>query len=130
MRRNCDGFCGRTTKNQKKHDAICVIVDRLTKSAHFIPINITFSLEQLAMLYVREIIRLHGVPRSIISDRDSRFTLTFWRKVKELLGTKLKFSTAFHPQTDGQTGERFKHLKICFEHVLWISKEHGINTYH
>ena len=64
-------------KTLKRHDAIWVIVNRLTKSAHFIPINITFSLEQLATLYVWEIIRLHGVPRSIISDRDSRFTLTF-----------------------------------------------------
>ena len=88
----------RTTKG---HDAIWVIIDRLTKSAHFIPIKITFSLEQLADLYVREVIRLHGVPKSIISDRDARFTSKFWRSVQRAMGTSLKFSTAFHPQTDG-----------------------------
>ncbi|KAL5563812.1 hypothetical protein UlMin_033559 [Ulmus minor] len=62
-----------------------------------------YSLEQLANLYVQEIVRLHGVPTSIISDRDSRFTSTFWRNVQQVMGTKLKFSTAFHPQTDGQS---------------------------
>ena len=90
-------------KNTKGHDVIWVIVDRLTKSAHFLPIKITYSLEQLAELYVRKIVRLHGIPISIISDRDSRFTSTFWRSVQKAMGTKLKFSTVFHPQTDGQT---------------------------
>ena len=61
----------------KGHDAIWVIIDRLTKSAHFIPIKITFSLEQLAEFYVREIVRLHGVPQSIISNRDAWFTSKF-----------------------------------------------------
>ena len=60
-------------------------------------------MEQLAQLYLKEIVRLHGVPRTIISDRDSRFTSHFWECVQSALGTKLKFSTAFHPQTDGQT---------------------------
>ncbi|CAH9101779.1 unnamed protein product [Cuscuta epithymum] len=85
------------------YDAIWVIVDRLTKSAHFIPISASISLEKLAKLYIQEIVRLHGVPKSIISDRDSRFTSHFWKCVQQSLGTKLKFSTAFHPQTDGQT---------------------------
>ena len=84
-------------------DAIWVIVDRLTKSAHFLAIRISYSMEQLAQLYLKEIVRLHGVPRTIISDRDSRFTSHFWECVQSALGTKLKFSTAFHPQTDGQT---------------------------
>ncbi|KAL5579009.1 hypothetical protein UlMin_011451 [Ulmus minor] len=66
-------------KTTKSHDAIWVVIDRLTKSAHFIPIRMTFSLEQLADLYVREIVRLHGVPKSIVSDRDARFTSKFWR---------------------------------------------------
>ena len=83
------------------HDAIWVIVDRLTKSAHFLSIKIMYSLEQLANLYVKEVVQLHGVPMSIISDRDSRFTSTFWRSVQQAMGTKLKFSTAFHPQIDG-----------------------------
>ncbi|KAL5578280.1 hypothetical protein UlMin_019979 [Ulmus minor] len=77
-------------KTAKGHDAIWVIIDRLTKSAHFLPIRVTYSLEQLANLYVQEIVRLHGVPTSIISDRDSRFTSTFWRNVQQAMGTKLK----------------------------------------
>ncbi|KAL5538035.1 hypothetical protein UlMin_044852 [Ulmus minor] len=66
-------------KTTNGYDAVWVIVDRLTKSAHFLPIKITYSLEQLADLYVKEIVRLHGVPTSIILDRDSRFTSLFWR---------------------------------------------------
>ncbi|KAL5542399.1 hypothetical protein UlMin_010109 [Ulmus minor] len=66
-------------KTTNGYDAVWVIVDRLTKSVHFLPIKITYSLEQLADLYVKEIVRLHGVPTSIISDRDSRFTSAFWR---------------------------------------------------
>ncbi|KAK5819359.1 hypothetical protein PVK06_024350 [Gossypium arboreum] len=87
----------------RKKDSIWVIVDRLTKSAHFIPVRIDFSLNKLAELYVSEIVRLHGVPISIISDRDPRFTSRFWNKLQEALGTRLNFSTAFHPQTDGQS---------------------------
>ncbi|KAL5787294.1 hypothetical protein ACOSP7_004243 [Xanthoceras sorbifolium] len=86
-----------------KHDAVWVIVDRLTKSAHFLPVRTDYSLDQLAELYIREIVRLHGVPVSIISDRDPRFTSRFWKKFQEALGTRLSFSTAFHPQIDGQS---------------------------
>ncbi|KAG8490982.1 hypothetical protein CXB51_014123 [Gossypium anomalum] len=86
-----------------KKDSIWVIVDRLTKSAHFIPVRTDFSLQKLAKLYMAEIVRLHGVPVSIISDRDPRFTSRFWQKLHEALGTRLNFSTAFHPQTDGQS---------------------------
>ena len=84
-------------------DAIWVIVDRLTKTAHFIPIRISFSLDRLARLYVNEIVSKHGVPASIISDRDPRFTSRFWAKLQGALGTQLRFITAFHPQTDGQS---------------------------
>ena len=98
-------------KTTNGYDAVWVIVDRLTKSAHFLPIKITYSLEQLADLYVKEIVRLHGVPTSIISDRDSRFTSAFWRSVQRAMGTKLKFSTAFHPQTDGQTERTIQTLE-------------------
>ncbi|KAA3473697.1 DNA/RNA polymerases superfamily protein [Gossypium australe] len=86
-----------------KKDAIWVIVDRLTKSAHFIPVRTDYSLDKLAELYVSQIVRLHGVPSSIVSDRDPRFTSLFWKKLQDALGTKLHFSTAFHPQTDGQS---------------------------
>ncbi|KAK5819938.1 hypothetical protein PVK06_024973 [Gossypium arboreum] len=86
-----------------KKDAVWVVVDRLTKSAHFVPVRTDFSMDKLAELYVSQIVRLHGVPISIVSDRDPRFTSRFWKKLQEALGTKLHFSTAFHPQTDGQS---------------------------
>ena len=98
-------------KTTREHDAIWVIIDRLTKSAHFLPIKMTYSLEQFAEIYVREIVRLHGVPVSIISDRDSRFTSSFWKSVHRAMGTNLKFSTAFHPQTDGQTERTIQTLE-------------------
>ena len=85
------------------NNAIWVIVDRLTKSAHFLPMKVNFSLDRLASLYVKEIVRMHGVPVSIVSDRDPRFTSRFWHSLQKALGTKLSFSTAFHPQTDGQS---------------------------
>ena len=89
-------------RTQRQHDAIWVIVNRLTKSAHFLPVNVEDSLEKLAQLYVDEIVRLHGVPVSIVSDQDPRFTFRFWPSLQIALGTRLHFSTAFHPHTDGQ----------------------------
>ena len=88
---------------QQKHDSVWVIVDKLMKSAHFIPVMIDYSMDKLAELYVDEIVRLHGVPWSIVSDRDSLFTSRFWKELQSALGTRLNFSTAFHPQTDGQS---------------------------
>ena len=87
---------------QQKHDSVWVIVDKLTKSAHFIPVRMDYSMDRLAELYVEEIIRLHGVLLSIVSDRDPRFTSRFWKELQSVLGTKLKFSITFHLQTDGQ----------------------------
>ena len=81
---------------QQKHDYVWVIVDKLTKSAHFIPVRIDYSMDRLAELYVDEIVRLHGVPLSIVSDRDSRFTSRFWKELQSALGMRLNFSTAFH----------------------------------
>jgi hypothetical protein len=86
-----------------EQDAIWVIVDRLTKSAHFVPFKIIDSMQKMAKLYVREIVRLHEVPVSIVFDRDPRFTSKFWKRLQEAMGTKLNFSTAYHPQTDGQS---------------------------
>ena len=74
-----------------------MIVDELTKSAHFIPARIDYSMDQLAELYVEEIVQFHGVPLSIVSNRDPHFTSKFWKELQSALGTKLKFSTAFHP---------------------------------
>ena len=80
-----------------------MIIDKLTKSAHFIPVRMDYSMDRLAELYVEEIVRLHGVPLSIMSDRDPRFTSRFCNELQSALGTKLKFCTTFHPQTDGQS---------------------------
>jgi hypothetical protein len=93
------------------HDSIWVIVDRLTKSAHFLPVRTTYSLNRLARLYLQEIVRLHGVPVSIVSDRDPRFVSRFWSGLQEAMGTRLKFSTAFHPQTDGQSERTIQTLE-------------------
>ena len=75
----------------------------MTKSAHFLPMRQTDSVEKLAPLYLREIVRLHGVPKTIVSDHDGRFTSRLWRCIQDGLGTRLDLSTAFHPQTDGQS---------------------------
>ncbi|KAB2078199.1 hypothetical protein ES319_A06G146000v1 [Gossypium barbadense] len=88
----------------RKKDTIWVVVDKLTKSAHFIPVHIDYSLDKLAELYVSKIVRLHGVPLSIIFDRHPRFTSQFCKKLQEAFDMKLNFSTTFHPQTDGQFG--------------------------
>ena len=85
------------------HNAVWVIVDQLMKSAHFLAVWMTFTLERFCWLYIQEIVRLHGVPVSIMSDRDPRFTAHFWKSFQKAMGTRLTMSTAFHPQTDGQS---------------------------
>ncbi|KAJ0814205.1 putative nucleotidyltransferase, Ribonuclease H [Helianthus annuus] len=98
-------------RTKKGHDAIWVIVDRLTKSAHFLPIREDFSAEKLAKIYVDEIVSRHGVPLNIISDRDARFSSRFWRTMQSAMGTQLNLSTAYHPQTDGQTERTIQTLE-------------------
>ena len=88
---------------QKKHDSVWVIVDRLTKPTHFVPVRLDYSMDQLTELYVSEIVRLHGIPLSIVSNHDPWFTSRFWKELQSALGTRLNFSTAFHSQTDGQS---------------------------
>nr|GEY58111.1 DNA/RNA polymerases superfamily protein [Tanacetum cinerariifolium] len=90
-------------RTQRRHDAIWVVVDRLTKSAHFLPICKDYSVSKLAETFQQEIVRLHGTPSAIVSDRDPRFASRFWKGLQKAWGTRLKFSTAFHPQTDGQS---------------------------
>ncbi|XP_058726825.1 uncharacterized protein LOC131598218 [Vicia villosa] len=85
------------------YDSIWVIVDRLTKSAHFLPVKTTHKVIHLARLFIAEIVRLHGVPSSIVSDRDPKFTSRFWKAFHNEMGTRLDMSTSNHPQTDGQT---------------------------
>ncbi|KAD4180535.1 hypothetical protein E3N88_29126 [Mikania micrantha] len=98
-------------KTRKGFDAIWVIVDRLTKSAHFLPIRESYSSDKMAEIYVKEIVSRHGVPVTIISDRDTRFTSRFWKNFQEELGTKLLLSTAYHPQTDGQSERTIQTLE-------------------
>ncbi|KAI3505957.1 hypothetical protein L1887_28299 [Cichorium endivia] len=104
-------FITKLPRTPRRMDTIWVIVDRLTKSAHFLPIQETFSAKELAKVYVDEIISRHGIPVSVISDRDVRFTSRFWRKFHEELGTRLHFSTAYHPQTDGQSERTIQTLE-------------------
>jgi len=78
---------------------------------YFIPINISFPVAQLAEIYIRDIVKLHGVPSSIVSDRDPRFTSRFWKSLQEALGSKLRLSSAYHPQTDGQSEKTIQSLE-------------------
>ncbi|GKB02840.1 putative reverse transcriptase domain-containing protein [Tanacetum coccineum] len=93
------------------YDSIWVIVDRLTKSAHFLPMKKTDSMEKLTRQYLKEVVCRHGVPLSIISDRDSRFASGFWRSLQNALGTNLNMSTAYHPETDGQSERTIQTLE-------------------
>jgi hypothetical protein len=88
---------------RKGNDSIWVIVDRLTKVAHFIPVKTTFETHKLVELYIDNILELHGASKSIVSDRGPQFTAKFWRSLHKAMGTDLHYSSAFHPQTDGQT---------------------------
>ena len=90
-------------RGPKGNDAIWVIVDRLTKSTHFLSMKVGQLVSKLAQLYIKEIIRLHGTPVSIVFNRDPRFTSRFWESLQKCLGTQLRLSTSYHPQTDGQS---------------------------
>lgn len=98
-----------------KMNVVWVIFNRLTKSADFISVIIDWSLQKLVEIYIREIVRLHGVPVSIVSDRDPRFILRFWKQLHVSLGIKLNFSTTFHPQMDGQSEHVIQVLEDMFK---------------
>ena len=102
-------FVTHLPRTPQRHDAVWVIVDWLTKSTHFLAVWMTFTLERFCRLYIREIVRLHGEPVSIVSDRDPRFTAHFWKSFQKVMGTRLTMSTTFHPQTYGQS-ERTIHI--------------------
>ncbi|KAJ9555226.1 hypothetical protein OSB04_009840 [Centaurea solstitialis] len=104
-------FVTKLPRTLRGHDTIWVVVDRLTKSAYFLEMRETLPMDQLAKLYIKEVVRRHGVPLSIVSDRDSRFTSQFWHGLQEGLGRKLKLSTAYHPQTDGQSERTIQTLE-------------------
>jgi len=104
-------FVGGLPRTQKGQDSIWVIVDRLTKSAHFLPVKSTYKASQYAELFISEIVKLHGVPVNIVSDRDPIFTSRFWKAFQRALGTQLRMSTSHHPQTDGQTERTIQTLE-------------------
>ncbi|GJV65325.1 putative reverse transcriptase domain-containing protein [Tanacetum coccineum] len=104
-------FVTKLPRTSSGHDTIWVIVDRLTKSAYFLPMREDYKMERLARLYLNEIVARHGVPILIISDRDSCFTSRFWQSMQEALGTRLDMSTAYHPQTDGQSERTIQTLE-------------------
>ncbi|GJU38797.1 putative reverse transcriptase domain-containing protein [Tanacetum coccineum] len=131
-------FITKLPKTSNGHDTIWVIVDRLTILPHFIPTRETDSMETLTRLYIKEIVSRHGVPISIISDRDSHFTSRFWQSLQSALGTQLDMSTAYHPETDGQSERTIqtledmlqacvidfgkgweRHLPLCRSPVCW-----------
>src|SRR5215217_1328932 len=96
-------FITQLPRTKAGHDAIVVFVDTFSKMVHFVPTKTTASAPDTAKLFFDHIFKLHGLPKSIVSDRDAKFTSRFWQTLFNTLGTKLAMSTAFHPQTDGQT---------------------------
>ncbi|GKA43625.1 reverse transcriptase domain-containing protein [Tanacetum coccineum] len=109
-------FVTKFPRTSSGHDIIWVIVDRLTNSGHFLPMREDYKMDRLARLYLNEIVARHGVPISIISDHDSRFTSRFWQSMQEVLGTRLDISMAYHPQTDGQS----EHTIQTLEYMLRV----------
>ena len=106
-------------RTRSKKNGVWVIVDRLTKSAHFLAMKTTDSMNSLAKLYIQEIVRLHGIPVSIVSDRDPKFTSQFWQSLQRALGTQLNFSTVFSPSDRWSIRESDpdfrRHVKgLCF----------------
>ncbi|GJT33315.1 putative reverse transcriptase domain-containing protein [Tanacetum coccineum] len=131
-------FITKLPKTSNEHDTVWVIVNRLTKSEHFIPTRETDSMETLTRLYIKEIVSRHGVPISIISDHDSYFTSRLWKSLQSVLGTQLDMSKAYHPETDGQSERTIqtledmlracvidfgkgweRHLPLCRSPVCW-----------
>jgi hypothetical protein len=99
----CMDFIVGLPNTSRHHDSIWVIMDRLTKTAHFLPVHTTHKTEKYAKIYVDQIVRLHGIPKTIVFDRGALFVARFWEQLQESLGTQVIRSSAYHPQTDGQT---------------------------
>ena len=128
-------------RTKRGNDAIWVIVDRLTKSAHFLPYNNTTTMDTFASMYMDRVIRYHGAPVSVVSDRDPRFTSRFWNSLHRAMGTNLNLSTAYHPQTDGQSERTIQTLedmlRACVmdfggnwdDHLMLIEFSYN-NSYH
>jgi transposase InsO family protein len=104
-------FVSRFPNGRKGNDAIWVIVDRLMKSVLFLPIKMTDSVDKLVKSYINEVVQLHGIPVSIVSDRDPMFTSKLWLSIQHALGIRLDLSIVFHPQNDGQSERVIQVLK-------------------
>ena len=89
-------------RTNKKHDSIMVVDDKLMKAAHFVPVKTTHTTTNIVEIFMKEIARLHGIPRTIVSDRDTKFTSNFWRGLFKGFSKNLNFSTKYHPQTNRQ----------------------------
>ena len=106
-------------------DSIMVTVDRQTKMSHFIPCCKTITAEQTAHLFIQNVVRLHGLPDEVISDRGPQFIAKYYRRLMEILGIDVKLSSAFHPQTDGQTErvnqvlEQYLRCTIAYQQDDW-----------
>jgi hypothetical protein len=116
-------------KISKGYDSIWVIVDRLTKTTHFLPVKVKYPVITYAELYIACILSLHEVLKTIVSDRGPQFVSKFWEDLHRYLGTKLLHSSAYHPQTSGQTERIIKYWKICYEPTSWNFHKSGMIVY-
>ncbi|GJR46083.1 putative reverse transcriptase domain-containing protein [Tanacetum coccineum] len=107
-------FITKLPKTSSGYDTIWLIVDRLTKSAYFLPMKENDTMERLTRLYLKEVVTRHGIPVSIICGRNGRFTSNLWRSFQKALGTRLDMSTAYHPQTDGQSERTIQTLEDIY----------------
>jgi hypothetical protein len=126
----CMDFIMGLPRTSHGYNSIWVIVDRLTKSAHFIPVAMTYRVRQYAELYISHIIRYHGILKIIISDRGSIFIAHFWEQLHECLGTHLIRSSAYHPRQTDRQSKSIKSSKICFVLVFWQMGRNGTSTCH
>jgi hypothetical protein len=96
-------FITKLPRTTRQHDSIMVVFEKLTKDAHFVPVKTTHTTANIAGVYLREISRLHGIPRTIVLNKDTKFTSNLWRVLFKGFGTNINFSTTYHPQLDGKT---------------------------
>ena len=110
-------------RNQNLNDSIMVVIDKLSKAAHFMPVKTTYKATNIADIFLKQIFGLHGIPKVIISDRDPKLTGKFWKYLFKGLNTTLNFSTSFHPQTDGQTERVNYYLILCSLQIILLINE-------
>jgi hypothetical protein len=114
----------------RRHDSIFVVVDTLMKSAHFIPVRMMYQVPDIARVFISEIVRLHGVPKRIISDKDRCLQDDFGLVSQEALGTQLNFSTTYHPEIDRRPKERTKFWRLCCVCMCWTNRNIGNSSFH